>query len=225
MKKIKFARFGGLSSVNQLGYDSKDDGYHAPPSKRGFYAFVWPYYEFFLLGGGEWTSHAWSIGTKFSYVKDGKGNIVTDKHPDYEHLYTSEKNWSIPTKEWHMYQLKYPDYEDPLYDEKVDAINAEWEANKPRWVLVKKPSPKIFEYKGNLWHHLEDHIGPSGVLKRKGGWVLSPFDEYAKALEKDMHAAVKLQMCEWSGNKLPMSTKNPYRGVCKDHLEVFIEKL
>jgi hypothetical protein len=62
-------------------------------------------------------------------------------------------------------------------------------------------------------------------MKRKGGWIKSPFIEYKKALEKDMHLARKLQS-EYSSNKgLPMSNKNPYNGVGKDHLEVFIEKL
>jgi hypothetical protein len=228
MKKIKFARFGGLSSVNQKGYDSSCDGFHSPPSKRGFYAFLWPHYEFFLLSGGLWTNYAWSIGTKFSYLKDAKGNIIGENHPDYEYFSNTGKYWSIPTKEWYLHQKKHPEYEDPEYDAKLEANRLDWETNygdKPKWVLAKKPSPRIFEYRGNIWHHLTCHLGPSGVLKQKGGWTLSPFDEYVKALEKDMHIARRLQASYSSNKGLPMSTKNPYRGIGKDQLEVFIEKL
>ena len=228
LKNIKFARFGGLSSVNQKGYDSNCDGYHSPPAKRGFYAFLWPYYEFFLLSGGLWTNYPWSIGTKFIYLKDAKGNIIDENHPDHEYFSSTGKYWSIPTKEWYFHHKKHPEYEDPEYDAKLEAHCIDWETNhgdKPKWVLVQKPSPRIFEYKGNIWHHLTCYLGPSGALKQKGGWTLSPFDEYAKALQKNMHAGRRTQ-CEYSSKKgLPKSNKNPYVGICKDHLEVFIEKL
>jgi hypothetical protein len=230
--KIKFARFGGLSSVNQRGYKSNTYSFHGPPCRRGFYAFVWPHYDFFLLSGGKTTSYPWAIGTKFSYVKDSKGNIIDDVHPEFEELTEGHKYWSIPTKSWDSHMKAWYDmnlsYEDPSYNKTRDEFDAKWEeANKGKgkYVLVKKPSPKIFEYTGNLWHHLAEYLGPSGVIKQKGGWTLSSFDEYKKALEKDMHQAIKLQTHEYNQRKIPYSTKNPYCGVCKDHLEVFIEKL
>jgi hypothetical protein len=226
--KIKFARFGGLSSVNQRGYKSNTDSFHGPPCRRGFYAFVWPHYDFFLLSNGNTTLNPWNIGTKFRYVKDAKGNVINANHPDYEYFSNTGKYWSIPTKEWYFHQEKHPEYEDPEYDAKLEAHRIDWETNhgdKPKWVLVQKPSPRIFEYTGEIWHHLDYCLGPSGAIKRKGGWTLSPFEEYKKALEKDMHQAIKLQTHEYNLRKIPYSTKNPYHGVCKDHLEVFIEKL
>jgi hypothetical protein len=229
--KIKFARFGGLSSVNQQGYTT-NFGYHSPPCRRGFYAFVWPYYDFFLLSNGKTTSYPWAIGTKFSYVKDGKGNIIDDKHPEFEELTEGHKCWSIPTKSWDAHMKTWYDmnisYDDVSYDKMRDEFDSKWEEKnqgKGKYVLVQKPSPKIFEYTGNIWHHLGEFLSPSGVIKQKGGWTLSSFDEYKKALEKDMHAAIKLQTHEYNQRKIPYSTKNPYCGVCKDHLEVFIEKL
>ena len=232
--KIKFARFGGLSSVNQRGYKSNTETYHGPPSRRGFYAFVWPHYDFFLLSNGKTTSYPWAIGTKFSYVKDSKGNIIDDKHPDFDELSEGHKYWSIPSKSWSNHMDIWNDMEKNIqfpsseYDKAREEFDAKWENENPnvgKYVFVKKPSPKIFEYTGNLWHHLGEYLGPSGVIKQKGGWTLSSFDEYVIALKKDNHEAIKLQTHEYNQRKIPYSTKNPYNGVCKDHLEVFIEKL
>jgi hypothetical protein len=43
MKSMMFHRVGGLSPIKQKGNDSA-------PAKYGFYAFIWPYVEPFLLG-------------------------------------------------------------------------------------------------------------------------------------------------------------------------------
>ena len=230
--KIKFARFGGLSSVNQRGYKSNTDSFHAPPCRRGFYAFVWPHYDFFLLSNGNTTTNPWNIGTKFRYVKDAKGNVINDKHPEFKELSEKNKCWTIHTKLWYNHMQDWDNldisYDDPNYRKLKDDFDDAWvkKHNDPaKWVLVEKPSPKIFEYTGEIWHHLGYQLGPSGAIKRKGGWTLSPFEEYKKALEKDMHQAIKLQTHEYNQRKIPYSTKNPYNGVCKDHLEVFIEKL
>jgi hypothetical protein len=64
-KKIVFARFGGLSPVK---YKKKGDGFHAPPCKKGIYAFVYPYIEIFLWSWNE---------TKYNNVKAGKDRVRT----------------------------------------------------------------------------------------------------------------------------------------------------
>ena len=38
--KLRFVRYGGLSSVRQRGYDPSMPGFHSPPARRGIYAFV-----------------------------------------------------------------------------------------------------------------------------------------------------------------------------------------
>jgi hypothetical protein len=48
-KPLTFVRFGGLSKVNQKMF-YKDDTFHAPPAKKGIYAFIWPYIDNFLWG-------------------------------------------------------------------------------------------------------------------------------------------------------------------------------
>jgi hypothetical protein len=47
--KLLFVRYGGLSSVPQGGYDATMPTYHAPPARRGIYAFVAPTVTRFLI--------------------------------------------------------------------------------------------------------------------------------------------------------------------------------
>lgn len=50
-KPVTFARYGGLSSVKQNGYNPRMETFHSPPTRKGFYAYVFPYIELFLLSG------------------------------------------------------------------------------------------------------------------------------------------------------------------------------
>jgi hypothetical protein len=104
--KLKFARFGGLSSVNQPVYKSVSDDFHAPPATRGFYCFVWPHYEMVLLGA-DCTKNPKVTGAKFVYVRDNKDKIVTDLHPEYESVYCDRnKYWSVNTDEYNEFLVK-----------------------------------------------------------------------------------------------------------------------
>lgn len=53
VKTIKLARYGGLSPVKQKHYTTNYDKmtYHGAPERYGFYSFLWPYIDWFLLGG------------------------------------------------------------------------------------------------------------------------------------------------------------------------------
>jgi hypothetical protein len=231
-KKLKFARFGGLSSVNQKGYEAVAAGFHSPPATRGFYAFVWPYYEFFLLGGS-WTNLPWNKGTKFSYIRDKEGNVITDKHPQYEEISNRENSnqyWSAPTKEWSKHQEKSPDYDDPEYDAKRKALDEEWERDNkdtPRWAYIKKPSPKIFEFDGELWHHFGADLKPYEVISTHGSWTKSSVDAHRRALEKYLHRSRREAMKGWlwEGHKFVPPGKSSGKYAFKDYLEVFIEKV
>lgn len=237
--KLKFARFGGLSSVNQRGYDSHPSDFHSPPAHRGFYAFVWPYYELFLLGAPE-TDDPRIPGSKFSYVRDKNGNIITDKHPEYESLCEVARYWSINTSEWNKFFKNYPPYEDSEDIEndqqkeerriKREKFYSDWDnTGFPRSVMVTRPHPRIFSYTGELWHHLGEYLKPHQILKRHGNWVKSSMSDYRIALEKDMHNARKESTSFSKKNtnllNLLSSAKSPFRCYSKDHLEVFIEKL
>ena len=223
---MKFARYGGLSSVNQEGYRAQAETFHSPPASRGFYAFVWPYYEMFLLGG--YANMVWKSGSKFTYARDKSGKIIDDKHTDYERIANTDNNgyWSVQAKKFYAHKRRYPDnYNDPDYDKKVDMLDKEWEDNHkddPKWVLVERPSPRIFEFDGNLWHHLSSNLKQHKILGTHGNWVKTSVYDYRLALEKEMHDARKDEMS--FARHFP-SAKSPFRFYSKDHLEVFIEKL
>ena len=156
-KDIKFARIGGLSPVKQKGYDSTMPGKHSPPCKKGFYAFLHPYYEPFLLSGSEYSG----LGTKhskFERVKDKDGNVIkVDDDMSYEN---ESSNWM---KYWGLYMSN----DDGAYD------------------VIKPKKPKVFEHTGELWHHLGEHLKPHEILQTKGSWYLTDFKSYVKALKKE----------------------------------------
>lgn len=221
-KKLKFARYGGLSSVNQEGYNSNIGSFHSPPAKRGFYAFVWPYIELFLLGM-DCTKDPRVSGAKFTYARDSKGVIITDLHPEYESYYIGkDKYWSIQSKEW-------SDFYETASHLDGDEFDSLWKSKKiPRYYLVQKPKPRIFEYNGVLWHHLGTHLKGHSILGTKGSWVKTEMVDYRTALEKEMHKAHK-DMMEWCFSPgqyrvLPTNQMALRRG-SMDHLEIFVEKL
>lgn len=229
-KKLKFARYGGLSSVNQEGYDPHTEDYHGPPSRRGFYCFVWPYIELFLLGA-DCTKDPKTIGAKFTYVRDKNGNLIHEHHHDFNRLCEGNKSWSTNTPEY----AKFEKENEKLYVDDYDAYRKKCDElfglNKlPRWVLVEKPHPRLFEYSGEIWHHLGAHLKPHLILASKGNWVKTDMDSYRYALECEMHKAHK-SMMSWcykdaSDKYRFIPTKeSALRRQCRDHLEVFIEKL
>lgn len=192
-KNIKFARVGGLSPVKQKGYNKGEETFHSPPCKKGIYAFVHPYYEPFLLGGAEYSG----MGTKhckFERIKDKDGNpIQAEADLTYEH--DGSENWM---KFWGLHY----NGEDEPYD------------------LLKPKKIKVFEYKGELWHHLGHQLKPSEILLTKGSWYLTTFKTYAKALKKEF-SSKKIEL----KNELEIETNNPFSTISTDHLEVFIEKM
>jgi hypothetical protein len=220
---LKFARYGGLSSVNQRGYHAVPPTFHTPPATRGFYAFVWPFIELFLLGA-DCTKDPKTIGAKFKYVRDNKGVIITNLHPDYEAYSKHEKYWSVNSKEYE----EFCDKNDRLDWKEFDALLETFKA--PRYSLVEKPKPRIFEYNGPLWHHLGRHLKPHLILATKGDWVKTDMSSYRIALEKEMHGAHK-EMMGWCYKaasekyKIIPTKQAALRRGSKDHLEVFFERI
>ena len=55
MKRLKLARYGGLSPVKQTHYtsDFNEMSYHGAPQKYGIYAFHWPYIDWWMLSAGD----------------------------------------------------------------------------------------------------------------------------------------------------------------------------
>ena len=122
-KPVKFVRYGGLSPKKQEGYkmhkkEPENVGFHTPPAKRGFYAFVWPYIDLFLVsGGGEKDS---KFPSKHITVKDSKGNpiyypddIDENGKPVSEHVIPKQK--LIPRKTFDYYGDIWHHLEVPKY--------------------------------------------------------------------------------------------------------------
>lgn len=206
---IKFARFGGLSPVVQKGYTTNPDerGFHTPPARKGFYAFIWPYYEFFLLGGDFSKLGSKYNTAKFEYLKDRNGNKIK-----YDVDNTELKK--------HLTQGKYVSYK---RSEAFSDISWKiWEHNG--YAVVKK-RPKIFTFTGELWHHFNNNsIKPSDTIDRIGDWIKTDYETFVKAFHKDKIIAMLDQ--RRIGYELEqINPKSPYNSISKDHLEVFIERI
>jgi hypothetical protein len=216
-RKLKFMRFGGLSSVNQRGYGTdKVTTFHSPPARRGIYSFVWPLMEMFLLGGDEFINPKMNKGeiNRVKYVRDSDGNPIDSNHPDFESI--CEKH---PNKYWSIGVDKKP-------DEDGDIVST-------RWVLIERIRPKTYEYDGDIWHHLVQHAKEYEVLARNGSWIKTTMETYKKCLRKEAHKITKDYMKEVKYYDNP-TKKNESLAYCRakglrmgmrDHFEVFVEKV
>jgi len=191
---------------------------------------------FFLLGATNNPSH---ISGKSQWLKDDNGNLVVDDR-DYDS--NKKENYGIvcsPTlkkllkkkniKENQLGSCKHPGCPP---DSDCEACKNEKEiGDLPLYLTVLK-SPKVFEYKGEIWHHFVETTPQYEVLARCGSWVKTSYSAFLKAFSKDKHMTAKdAHKSDWY-NVSDFNTlgKDPYQrsfGItyCKDHLEVFIEKL
>lgn len=167
--EIKFVRFGGLSPVKQDGFNKSMPTFHCPPAKRGIYAFVKNYIEFFLLGSENFKYH------RMEWIKKGGKKVEVDAEIE-EHV-----NGQFAMK-----------------------------AKDGKWYFARHKERKVFEHKGDLWHHLD--CPHQHVIKRMGSWVKTSFSAYKKALKKEL-------------GKMEQQIKREGIPFSKDHLEVFIERV
>ena len=195
---IQFVRFGGLSSVKQKGYNPSMPTYHAPPARRGIYAFVWPYIDVFLLGKDYFDPR------RMKWIKDEQGN---KKKYDDSLPWDKEQGMSV------FKDKKMKEKWDELQErrEKGEKIPKEdFDKLEQEQYLAENSKPKKFKYEGDIWHHLT--VPNNAVLQRRGDWVKTSFGDYVKALFKEVG-----RIEEWK--------KRTGIGFTKDHLEVFIEKV
>jgi hypothetical protein len=170
-KSLTFVTYGGLSATKQLGF-KKSTTFHAPPARRGIYAFVWPYIERFLLGSVYADPKYRGKGQRqrATYVKDKDGNPITSDHPEYEKASQVNKNWSFTrtqdNKPW-------------------DREENDWEKEKPVQVLYQNAARKKFQYSGDIWHHLTN-VPEHTVINRHGDWVKTDMKTFMDALRKEL---------------------------------------
>ena len=220
---IKFVRYGNLSSIKHKKYiknklnntypddESWDDnvGYHSPPARRGIYAFVYPYVDKFLLTGPSFSGIK-STHPKITYVRCSKGNKI---FYDYSNDGDKANEFGYYNLDRLKDQSQIEDFKKCLNKEKF--LSKDYSFDKVKndlHVLTKRVKPKIFSYKGEIWHHLENYLPSKGsIIERKGAWVKTDFLDYKKALHKVL-------------GKMNQNNRKTWK-YSWDCLEVFIEKL
>lgn len=217
-QNIKFVRFGGLSPMKQEHFKTNSDYYHNPPRRFGVFAFVYGYIETFLLGA---TYEPTNISNKSYWLKDDNGNKI--KNDDFYYTVKIEKSDRID----YISKVK-PEYINLLKKRNIK-IKDLW--NYGDYIVVLK-KPKIFNYNGEIWHHLGDNLKPEQILETKGTWVKTSIDDYIIAFNKEIKTVLKQKhKMDKECGSLKMSGKqdpfDPSGGISysKDHLEVFIEKI
>jgi hypothetical protein len=237
VKKIKFARFGGLSPVVQKGYTTIPEkrGFHTPPARKGFYAFIWPHYEFFLLGGSYSKLGKKNRQEKFEYVRDGNGNKVKLNAVDFD---WKKDEWEAeinPKIKKHLIQGKHStlkrnddgtDISEKFWTEDIRDENGDW----INAFLIKKKKMKIFTHTGELWHHFNNKaVKPGDIIEESGEWIKTDYDVFVKALDRDkidnVRHLIEDEVFTKSDDGPVVNVRNVYRWLSKDHMEVFIERI
>ena len=232
--KIKFLRFGGLSSVKQKHYlpdHNKDKTFHNPPRKKGIYAFPQNCVDKFLLGA---TSHPAQKNAKAYWVKDEKGNLVSSDELDYdngEYIASKKLKKILKFRKIKLTNVYYQQKRHISYEER----EADDYEDTEEYYLTTFVKPKIFTYEGEIWHHFLDDTKPNEILDRSGDWILSTYVDYCKIFRRVKHkdlSWIHESYGEYSDDSLKfneMANKvYKYSGglsVAIDHLEVFIEKV
>ena len=212
---MKFVRFGGLSPVKQTHYDTSDKkGFHNPPRKRGIYAFPYPYIEKFLLGA---TDDPSNISHKTQWLKDENGNKI--KYEDFYGDYN-------PKSDKCDINPKYIRLLKKLGIKQKDIWSMSGNNDVSYITIMKRP--RLFEYDGDIWHHLGHRQKPEQIIATSGSWVKSTMDDYFIALTLEFRSAKK-DMIKTMKDYVAISDlmkQDPYRShFTKDILEVFIEQL
>jgi hypothetical protein len=204
-KDVRFVRYGGLSPVKQKGYGS--DTYHAPPARKGIYAFVFPYIEKFLIGASEYSGVSAKHG-KFDWVKDRHGSRID-----------SNKVWKDEEAAGRLIKDQWGD--DDIDRKRVakqygiKPSDLHWAEKDPKddGYYYKRPQQRrIFKYNGEIWSHFGDRVKPKDILATKNDWILTSMETYKKALAKELGS----RKIDKIRGEIPYA---------KDNLEVFIERL
>lgn len=235
-KELKFIRYGGLSPVKQRGYKTTDQSFHSPPSRRGFYAFVWPYIEPFLLSGG--TSSIGGIDGKnnrIEYLRDDDGNKVPDhtEHgskifsvmtTEYKHAWKKHIEWCDKRDEMLNNGHSRLDVHESIGYDPINSYKGE------KFVLGKwNRKARVFKVQKTdlIWHHLGENLKPFQELKTNGSWSQSTVQDYSEALHKEFHrmSSSNPYKCLGGTRQNFMRSNRPCAGYSIDHLEVFFERV
>lgn len=234
MKKIKFIRYGGLSPQKQIHRKERiknnEIGYHTPPKNKGIYAFPYPYVDKFLLGASNNPSNP---SGKSAWLKDENGNIIEEVETDEngEYIKTPEIKKSLKkakVKISDLFTVKYdPFMENNNCDDDCDncSIEKECENREVKYYFAYYKKPKIFEHKGDIWCHFKEVSTLEDIKDEFGTWIKVDYETYLKLF----YLQFKEDKKELKRVINDQDIKNPYKrkgiSICRDHLEVFIEKI
>lgn len=227
---MKFSRFGGLSSVKQKHYTPDHKGnkrFHNPPKSRGFYAFVFGYEEPFLLGGGDEDRRAKGYGV---YLKNEKNEKLFTKYDENREIVETNFNRSVlNSKSYYRWSIisegecimkeeikgrNFFKYYGPRFKKNEDGTTTEF--------YCKPINRKVFDYYGEIWHHIIDEVKESDVIESSGSWIKTNINVFEKAFKKHTFNN-RLSFCKGNPTMNCSGRKNGW--VSYDELEVFIEHL
>lgn len=181
---MKFIRYG---SLKPQFHNTSEDWVHTPPVAWGFYAFPKGYVEKFLLGGlGEGSV----INGRLKYVKDENGEKILDKLDNIEewddnkgdYIFKEPYNtYLLKTLKLNPKRIRVERYSKDYYNDNVSADDM-------RYVILYENEPVIFEYNGEIWHHMDacgnvTLLEPGDIIQRTKYWVKTTISDYKKALE------------------------------------------
>lgn len=210
---MKFIRYGSLQPQSQVNYGN--DTFHAPPCKKGFYAFPFKYVEFFLLGA---TSDPSNSSGKSYWLRDDDGNKILDNDIwDFDEY--NKRTGEYEIKKEYKPLLKKKNIKRSM----LRTTHGDDSLNGCYVVVLKKP--KEYEYVGEIWHHLVESIGNKRhlILDEVGSWIKTDMKTYEYCLKRNAHIQHRDQRREW-GVEFSRN-KDGNKVYCKDHLEVFFERV
>lgn len=250
---MEFWRWGNLAPQK---HKTDRKWFHTPPVECGIYAFPQGIVEWEILTGlGKGNIR----NGRCSYVRDPNGRKVMMSYDDWDSIEYYVSNGPIKhiindTPDGFLFLKGMDKLELALYAEidgcrcwpnRADDDNEVDDALHPLVKVGRKPIK--FEYKGNIWHHLETTypyesfekinrkykrlVEVGDIIKKSGSWILTDMKTFQKAFKKaknilkfDVMNKRKRESDVWN-NHVRSSLKIPNNYFYWDEFEVFIEKV
>ncbi len=164
---ITLCRFGGINKlVKQKGnYKVGDDiGFHRAPERKGFYCFVYPFVERFLLGGCANGGKGYFIGDDDEIKQEMKKFKVVDGYI-WTHIKPQKSHWIVAQKDsWYKVHIKNfvkvfaKEFADTCGNAQELYSSPSWSGKKTPMITVKSPY--------NIYNkdHLEIFIGRDAII-------------------------------------------------------------
>lgn len=243
-----FVRYGGLSSVPQKGYSTSNKTPHSPPARKGVYAFPFKFEERFLLGKQDFDQRRmqWVRDDNKNLIQANSPEAENLYNKSNKYTSARKQRSLSPQEQRFIKQLlphKYNDvhirnYEqlnhilqEILYDPKRTVSSEQYDditdnidkilGNPNTPYVAIHTNRNIFNYDGELWHHLVHQTKTKDILAYNGSWIKTTTDVYKKSLSKFIANEKGVHQSDEYKSSLPFNTKY----VNKDMLEVFIEDI